>query len=64
MQPGCEAEYPDNEGDKQMTDKKPFITIDEYISTFPADIQVFLEKVMRLPGIFVNLNILMAESVE
>src|ERR1700739_221683 len=30
-----------------MTDKKPFTTIDEYISTFPADIQAILEKVRR-----------------
>ncbi len=28
-----------------MTDKKPLKTIDEYISTFPADIQVVLEQV-------------------
>ncbi len=30
-----------------MTDKKPFTTIDEYISTFPADIQATLEKVRQ-----------------
>jgi len=30
-----------------MTDKKPFTTIDEYISTFPADIQAILEKVRQ-----------------
>jgi len=30
-----------------MTDKKPFMTIDGYISTFPADIQVILEKVRQ-----------------
>ncbi len=30
-----------------MTDKKPFTTIDEYISSFPADIQVILEKVRQ-----------------
>ena len=30
-----------------MTDKKPFATIDEYISIFPADIQVILEKVRQ-----------------
>ena len=30
-----------------MTDKKPFTTIDEYISTFPADIQVILENVRQ-----------------
>ena len=30
-----------------MTDKKLFTTIDEYISTFPADIQVILEKVRQ-----------------
>jgi uncharacterized protein YdhG (YjbR/CyaY superfamily) len=30
-----------------MTDKKPFTTIDEYISIFPADIQVILEKVRQ-----------------
>ena len=35
------------EGDKPMTDKKSFTTIDEYISTFPADIQVILEKVRQ-----------------
>ena len=30
-----------------MTDKKLFTTIDEYISTFPADIQPILEKVRQ-----------------
>ena len=30
-----------------MTDKKLFATIDEYISIFPADIQVILEKVRQ-----------------
>ncbi len=30
-----------------MTDKKPLTTIDEYISIFPADIQVILEKVRQ-----------------
>ena len=30
-----------------MTDKKLFTTIDEYISTFPADIQAILEKVRQ-----------------
>ena len=30
-----------------MADKKPFTTIDEYISSFPADIQVILEKVRQ-----------------
>ena len=30
-----------------MTDKKPFTTIDEYMSTFPADIQLILEKVRQ-----------------
>ncbi|HKV59219.1 MAG TPA: DUF1801 domain-containing protein [Ktedonobacteraceae bacterium] len=30
-----------------MTDKKPFTTIDEYISTFPDDIQTILEKVRQ-----------------
>jgi uncharacterized protein YdhG (YjbR/CyaY superfamily) len=30
-----------------MTDKKPFTTIDEYINTFPADIQAILEKVRQ-----------------
>ncbi len=30
-----------------MTDKKSFTTIDEYISTFPADSQAILEKVRR-----------------
>jgi uncharacterized protein YdhG (YjbR/CyaY superfamily) len=32
---------------KHMTDKKLFTTIDEYISTFPHDIQVILEKVRQ-----------------
>jgi uncharacterized protein YdhG (YjbR/CyaY superfamily) len=41
------AEYPGNEGDKHMTSKKPFTTIDEYISTFPADIQAILENVRQ-----------------
>ena len=30
-----------------MTDKKSFTTIDEYISTFPADMQAILEKVRQ-----------------
>ena len=30
-----------------MADKKPFTTIDEYISTFPADVQPVLEKVRQ-----------------
>jgi uncharacterized protein YdhG (YjbR/CyaY superfamily) len=30
-----------------MTDKKPFTTIDGYISTFPADIQAILENVRQ-----------------
>lgn len=30
-----------------MTGKKRFTTIDEYISTFPADIQAILEKVRQ-----------------
>ena len=30
-----------------MADKKPFTTIDEYISTFPEDIQNVLEKVRQ-----------------
>jgi uncharacterized protein YdhG (YjbR/CyaY superfamily) len=30
-----------------MTDKKPLTTIDGYISTFPADIQIILEKVRQ-----------------
>ncbi len=30
-----------------MTDKKPYTTIDEYISTFPADIQAILEKMRQ-----------------
>ncbi|MEO8972064.1 MAG: DUF1801 domain-containing protein [Ktedonobacteraceae bacterium] len=34
-------------GDKQMTDKKLFTTIDEYISTFPGEIQAVLEKVRQ-----------------
>jgi uncharacterized protein YdhG (YjbR/CyaY superfamily) len=32
---------------KQMTDKKPITTIDEYIRTFPVDSQVILEKVRQ-----------------
>jgi uncharacterized protein YdhG (YjbR/CyaY superfamily) len=36
-----------NEAEKHMTDKKLFTTIDEYISTFPADIQAILEKVRQ-----------------
>lgn len=31
-------------GAKHMADKKQFMTIDEYISTFPVDTQVILEK--------------------
>ena len=34
-------------GDKQMTDKKGFTTIDEYISTFPGETQAVLEKVRQ-----------------
>ena len=30
-----------------MTDKKPITTIEEYISTFPVDTQVILEKVRQ-----------------
>ena len=30
-----------------MTDKKLFTTIDEYITTYPADIQAILEKVRQ-----------------
>ena len=30
-----------------MTDKKPSTTIDEYISTFPVDVQAILEKVRQ-----------------
>ena len=30
-----------------MTDKKQFTTIDEYISTFPADTQAVLEKMRQ-----------------
>ncbi len=30
-----------------MTNKKQFTTIDEYISTFPADIQATLEKIRQ-----------------
>ena len=30
-----------------MADKKPFTTINEYISTFPADVQPVLEKVRQ-----------------
>jgi len=36
-----------HEADKHMTGKKLFTTIDEYISTFPADIQAILEKVRQ-----------------
>ena len=32
---------------KLMTDKKPFTTIDEYISTFPDNTQAILEKVRQ-----------------
>ncbi len=32
---------------KHMTDKKQFTTIDEYISTFPVDTQVILEKMRQ-----------------
>src|SRR5438270_9572871 len=35
------------QGDKHMTDKKQFTTIDEYISTFPVDTQVILEKMRQ-----------------
>src|SRR5207237_1098591 len=38
---------PSDEGTKQMTNKKPFTTIDEYISTFPANIQAILEKIRQ-----------------
>jgi uncharacterized protein YdhG (YjbR/CyaY superfamily) len=34
-------------GDKHMIDKKQFTTIDEYISTFPVDTQVILEKMRQ-----------------
>jgi uncharacterized protein YdhG (YjbR/CyaY superfamily) len=34
-------------GEKQMTDKKRFTTIDEYISTFSVDTQVILEKMRQ-----------------
>ena len=30
-----------------MTDKKQFTTIDEYISTFPGDVQAILEKMRQ-----------------
>jgi uncharacterized protein YdhG (YjbR/CyaY superfamily) len=36
-----------NEADKHMTSKKRFTTIDEYINTFPVDIQAILEKVRQ-----------------
>jgi len=36
-----------HEADKHMTGKKLFTTIDEYISTFPADIQAILEQVRQ-----------------
>lgn len=38
---------PLHEGDEKMTDKKSFTTIDEYISSFPADIQAILEKIRQ-----------------
>jgi uncharacterized protein YdhG (YjbR/CyaY superfamily) len=41
------AEVGRPKGDKQMTDKKRFTTIDEYISTFPGKIQAVLEKVRQ-----------------
>jgi uncharacterized protein YdhG (YjbR/CyaY superfamily) len=46
---GCLAGYEVGrpKGDKQMTDKKLFTTIDEYISTFPGKIQAVLEKVRQ-----------------
>ena len=34
-------------GEKQMTDKKRFTTIDEYISTFPGVAQAVLEQVRQ-----------------
>jgi uncharacterized protein YdhG (YjbR/CyaY superfamily) len=36
-----------SEGDELMPDKKPVGTIDEYIRTFPADVQAILENVRR-----------------
>jgi uncharacterized protein YdhG (YjbR/CyaY superfamily) len=42
---GNEVDRP--KGDKQMTDKKRFTSIDEYISTFPGEIQAVLEKVRQ-----------------
>ena len=30
-----------------MTDKKPHLTIDEYIRTFPADVQAILQRVRQ-----------------
>lgn len=35
-------------GAKHMADKKQFMTIDEYISTFPVDTQVILEKMRQI----------------
>jgi uncharacterized protein YdhG (YjbR/CyaY superfamily) len=34
-------------GEKQMTDKKRFTTINEYISTFPGEAQAVLEQVRQ-----------------
>jgi uncharacterized protein YdhG (YjbR/CyaY superfamily) len=41
------AGYPSNEADKHMTGKQQITTIDEYISTFPEDIQAILEHMRR-----------------
>ena len=46
-QSSCEAADPGKKAVTQMTDKKLITTIDEYISTFPADIQAILEKVRQ-----------------
>src|SRR6266566_459606 len=43
----ADGQYTSKEADKYMTDKKLFTTIDEYISTFPADTQAILEKVRQ-----------------
>jgi uncharacterized protein YdhG (YjbR/CyaY superfamily) len=45
----CLAGYEVGEpkGDKQMTDNKHFTTIDEYISTFPEEVQAALEQVRQ-----------------
>ena len=46
-QAGCEAEGPGKEREISMTEKTRPMTIDEYISNFPADTQTILEKVRQ-----------------